>query len=100
MVEIKYIRNFNQKSKSKEDRKRKNVIDKLTYHAPKLIKKASNKTDETILSKVIQTTIEHIYQSSFEMFENFGKKQYKKSKRNHKRHLQRKQNVICSPAFI
>ena len=79
MARIKNKRNFKQKRKSKEDKKHKDVIDKITYHAPKLIKNASNKIEqffkwridqimsegnqniERIQSKIIWTTIEHIY---------------------------------------
>ena len=46
MARIKNKRNFKQKRKSKEDKKHKYVIDKITYHAPKLIKNASNKIEQ------------------------------------------------------
>ena len=43
MPQIKNKSSFKQKEKSKEDKNRKDVMDKLIYHAPKLIEKASNK---------------------------------------------------------
>ena len=102
MTRIKNKSNFKQKRKSKEDKKHKDVIDQLTYRAPKLIEKAPNKIDQFVKwridqimsegnqnndrlqSKIIWTTIE-----PFKMLGKFGEKQYKKSKRNLKRHLER-----------
>ena len=48
MARIKNKRNFKQKRKSKEDKKHKDVIDQLTYRAPKLIEKAPNKIDQFV----------------------------------------------------
>ena len=92
MPQIKNKSSFKQKEKSKEDKNRKDVMDKLIYHAPKLIEKASNKIDqfvkwridqimsegdqniEIIQSKIIRNTIEHIYQTLFKMLGKFGEK--------------------------
>ena len=48
MPQIKNKSSFKQKEKSKEDKNRKDVMDKLIYHAPKLIEKASNKIDQFV----------------------------------------------------
>ena len=86
--------NHLQKEKLKKQEKNKqkqiNIINQIIYHAPNLIKKKSKQINETIdyrinnLSneqqnvkrKIIQETIEAMYQISFDLLGKFGREKF------------------------
>ena len=78
------------KKQEKNKQKRINIINQIIYHAPNLIKKKSKQINETIdyrinnLSneqqnvkrKIIQETIEAMYQISFDLLDKFGREKF------------------------
>ena len=98
MVDDRNLFNLNlnhlQKEKLKKQEKNKqkqiNIINQIIYHAPNLIKKKSKQINETIdyrinnLSneqqnvkrKIIQETIEAMYQISFDLLGKFGREKF------------------------
>ena len=98
MVDDRNLFNLNlnhlQKEKLKKQEKNKqkqiNIINQIIYHAPNLIKKKSKQINETIdyrinnLSneqqnvkrKIIQETIEAMYQISFDLLDKFGREKF------------------------
>ena len=86
--------NHLQKEKLKKQEKNKqkqiNIINQIIYHAPNLIKKKSKQINETIdyrinnLSneqqnvkrKIMQETIEAMYQISFDLLGKFGREKF------------------------
>ena len=98
MVDDRNLFNLNlnhlQKEKLKKQEKNKqkqiNIINQIIYHAPNLIKKKSKQINETIdyrinnLSneqqnvkrKIMQETIEAMYQISFDLLGKFGREKF------------------------
>ena len=81
------------KKQEKNKQKRINIINQIIHHAPNLIKKKSKQINETIdyrinnlyneqqnvkslIRKIIQETIEAIYQISFDLLGKFGREKF------------------------
>ena len=98
----------NKKQKIQEnEKKRKKLIKQIAYHAPKLIKKASEKINKItkyrinhyviqdseihnikkVQSKIIRDTIEHIYQTPFKVLGKSGEKLFKKTRKYITKHF-------------
>ena len=82
------------------------TINLLINKLPKIINKASRKINEIIkitiqgaanhdieciILKIIQDTVENIYQMPFRLFGNFGTKHFEKSRRHVVKYLRRRQ---------
>ena len=101
------VSNKKQKIQENEKKKRKKLIKQIAYHAPKLIKKASEKINKItkyrinhyviqdsevhntkrVQSKIIRDTIEHIYQTPFKVLGKFGEKLFKKTRKYITKHF-------------